>query len=1239
VCFLDWARCCLQWTYELQSIATGEAATEFLVFKECEENTLNVLYGCVSSETAATLLSSTISSCFAFEVSSSEAAVKRDAVNWPRVLLFARRACDAKKWADVKGSERAVLVAALHSGLCSPHVAREPQIIVCIITLARFLCGCGRNATSVDDMERGYREYEKWLGQVIAGASKPFVQSLCTCLISLVPHEPARYLRANEKVLFRAPGLRGVVSDYVALARTRLFDLESSSETADLAGQATKVVKCGASRAIAEVARFVAEFAIGGNVIPVSLVRQMNFHRHNFRSVLLEPLLAPDLMPPPSFLEELFPKAGILEFNQQRIAMIKVMAFERKDKAIKRAEAEPAISAIKLQMEKQVANKSSNYEKNADAGEHGALSNESTTLALLQGLWYALDVSSGCGGRRLQCAAYQADSKRISSILASRFASAGRAESESMLSVVDSTLEDVLRVITARSLCRPHNTCYMLQGRVQRCGMRHFEQVVPWIRVLLLDVFCDLRLARFRRAIQHRLLVLLCLPNRGGSRNYGAGLGAFVYTLSTLQNEAALFDLAYVLVDVGTTKMQRMADVVACELAVNDAQMLRQSSQYAIAFAKLVLAEAQDADGDGQMFPRQKVATGKENVAPLSAVPCEGDDMLYSQPSPGDLFDSEGRVNRRSRMTCLPSALVNLLRWLLSSTWRLCFRSQPSISSRFGTTGIGGANNDDPTELFREALSVLQSPLLTCVKLNTRVWTEFDIRAGWGCEHRAFNVFRRFSLAKEGCVASVVGDVAAAIAIRCGTQNRCDLLDDTMGKSGLLFPGWLVLALASLSRDSSTASEQADFSLSPIVRAVDGCVVEAGNSNGNATVGMMLDIIGHLPGHLYFGRSTFDSVCEHVAKTLAPSVWPCSEGVARTVVNSYLSWAALDTAHGGRREEPPLLVVACLAIHWASLGKLPTVKKLLQNGDGPDTLVGRAKDLWTLVSAVYGLDNPLLSTQGKSCEFDLAESLPSTLDCLERDRVAFAVVLLYMPYVVQVPTRALTAGFCSSRLRLLFKWLGENDSRCDIAAVVDLVSFMATVLPLSGAYRQDAYRMLRSERWSMIILQETICARLELCSAAACESACLLGRGGSDWKTESTAVVNAFGFQERHPGLDVLNPVSRCRIVSALGLIHDASWSLVVKSRDPSQLLEKFVEAAVFLGQTKRRAFLQTAASTDKSSSDSTLSTLLPSLEAGIDVAFSRLLRHTACDLTQIDPDLSKLDPVLWRRIESSRPV
>lgn len=1222
-----------------------------------EEKALDALYGCISSDDAAQIFSSIFASVFCEMDMTKGCFMTVESVSWPRVLLLARRACDSRHWADVHGSERASIESMLHTVLCSPHAAREHRIVAGVLVIVRFLCFCGRNTESVDDMERGYREYEKWLGQVTAGASKVAVQSLCSCLQSLVPIEPPRFLRAHEKVFFRALRLRDIVADYLALARARLSDVDAGSEPGGLHSRLDSLRTGITPRTSAEIARFVAEFTRGGNSLPTSLVRQMNFHRHNFRSVLLEPLLAADFSPPQSILDEDFAGGGLMEFNQQRVRLIKTMAFDRKDKAVKKSEAEHAIAAIKLRMEElnDRGNKASEKPE-----EKKQLSKDSSMFDLVDGLRLACDLSLPSDpAMLLDSDALQPVEKRIASIIASKLASASRADSKGLVSEIDLFLEAVLVLLAASGACKAKTP----EACSQPCYGGHFENGIGWVRSLSLDVLCDLRLARFRRVLQHRILLLLCVPSFEGSQANGAPLGALVYTLCSLKTEERLFDLVYVLVESESAKVRLLSDVVADELPTSHPHVLRQSSMYALSFLKLSIRN-QEKRHEQRRNAMHVEGPGKENVAPFpfsETKVCHGDDLPCSQSSTEVPHEHLHFTNGDNSAVAVPAVLVYLLRWMTSSAWRLFAREPWNNHSSTHSSHFRSSRKNVDAEgiaLFEESMALLRSPLLSSTRLDPTVWTNLELRAGWGCEANASSVLRRFALADGHGHASIIAIAAAAISIHCSSKH---MSSHGIKANGSL-PLWLLVALQSLANEAVCRAPIQDSkditatSASPMMTEFDLRISQGVAWDcARAATAVFLDVLGHLPGPVYFGRSSSDSVCAHISEKIAFHAWPCSKSATRTLVNAYLSWEESHSVSNRSLKDPPLIIVAGLALHWQALKDIPAIRLSTLTQDYP-TLARKAQSLWSLVSSAMGFRSAERN-QGLSLAEDFrgkAFDFETILD----DPLAFALVLVYAPFFALAFSGRYTPDGCVSHFKLLLRKLIDK-SLFGLATMLDTIAVLFAILPLSCATENGFGPEFETSSLSLRFLAHTVSARLELCNGDD-ETLCILGEGTRDWLSKSDDVFSALGFAREStcevPDLGRLESTTvtadagqaanqlvrlrlaqllvRCRIAGALGLLSNEAWANLIRIKDPNRLLSDVVDTAIFLKRQKYDLCSQSNLSRKRLLVAETFIKLVPELEEGIIRSVDRLLMVTTCVTANVhSSDLQKLDPALWRRI------
>lgn len=1165
------------WTRELFGIASGESVGDFLPFRETEETALEALFGSVSPMIAGQVFLSTLSSIFQdIPAQEVEPGVAGCPVNWPRALLLARRSCDSRKWNDVESSERASFSGCLHAALCAPHVARQPRLVSYILVVTRYLFRCSRNEKSADDIERGYREYDKWLFSVASSQSKIAVKSLCACLCDLVPVEPARYLKASVKIFLRAHRVTDVVKDYIVLARTRIADIESSNDGQHGAEPSGNLAADLAVKAASDVARFVAEFTRAGNVIPSSLVRQMNFHRHHFRTKLLEPLLSSDLRPENSYLEEEFPDTGLRGFNEQRVCMVKMMAFERKDKAVSRAEAEKAIAGIKEQMAKSGAIDMGEMPVQDDAVE---LTIESSVPQMVCGIARACVVES-----RASCALSpslsNASATRIAGLLSSKLASLGRAEGGDLFGIVSELLHASLSAIASS---QDSSWGQVETERRDGGGLNCRSAVVPlletcqtWICLFVRDVLGDCRLARLRRAFQHRLLLLLCKQSELLSVSHIKALSVLTFCLTALSEEPCLQDLVFVLEGGMPTQMRHLVDVIASQLDVGSEQTIMHSFRFAVTYLELVLS---------QPFPKTTLQTSvkagpaaleKENMSPTAAcledepavIPCSQSTSRQGEEGLGNSAPARGFVNY------LPAGFVQLLRWVMSCLWRL----------RVAPSSLGGDCANDLIDLVSGAVTVLESSVCCDMDFDVDSWVTFELRAGWGCEAEAADVVRRYVISSRMKRSSVLGSVARAIAER----ERGQAENDQHRSSSA--PYWLTLALGSVARDGvsldkgykcpSRGSAGFLWSVECLAVKIRQALCAA------AAIDTMFRTLAHLPAEFYFELCPPDIVAQHIPMALAPLLWPFSSTVVRVLLVAFLE----------RKDPAPDIcaipaLTAAVACHWPSLRESSAVVETAISASRPARLLSQAEAIWAAVNGSIDRENiPFGTASGTGFA-------SAALDVLREERSAFASALVVLPFLEAQRRASFTCDCWASRLSVFMKSVYGSADVGPAFDLMDNVAELSARSPFVGAARMDALHAVRWDEWSMASLVVVMEARMELCDAADAAMFKFDASNVDDLSSVSVALED-LGLRgllpEKHSansqsrkgpergrpslssnpgstGANLIGTLSKGRMVAAYAKLSEVAWSRLVRMHDAGGDVEVFllllIDFAVFLSR------------------------------------------------------------------------
>jgi hypothetical protein len=1116
----------MKWTRELSSIATAALETKHMGLKRYEADALEVLLGCIGPADASKVAISLVTSVFGGDQFSGYDARISPALNWPRVMYLVRRFCDSRRWSDVSGSERSSAEACLTTALASPLAASNPKRVTVVLAIARFMYRCGRNTDIEEDVERGLREYDRWLGRMAQCIPKGSIKALCVCLGELAPVEPVRYLRSSLKIFSGVHLVHDFVREYTAVVKIRLRELDADSCTS---GPPTSIqtpaARAGAvAKAVADVSKFVAEFSRNGGRIPTTLVRLMNFHRYYFRSQLLEHLLSRDLSPSTHFLQREFPHGGLADFNKQRISMLKVMAFDRKDKAVTEAEARSAMDSIRtvdsiLRTEgsTRTEKKSSSIDSPTESSPIGELISSVATIVR------KLD-SAGLGSCR---DGLDEERDRICRLLATRLAVASRDDAGGIIDTASSFLCSVLDCVGHHSPLSSHSAeAAELSGVEFVPGVRPLSKNVfwnrrapdadfqewaritcSWLRVLLCGVVADCRLARFRRALQGRLLLAICVQCDQLSQLQVLSCAVVIYAISGLSHEDGLHDLTIVMVEHRLPRAQEVSDIVAENLCVDSPAQIRRSSQYAIFYARLVMSQPYPVTFE--RWGKDRFTNDRTELLLACGVGDGAEGSATGERSTGgtayaSLPNDPLRSTQESDTQCnyLPSSLILLLRWVSTCPWRLL----ASDAHRTAIIDSGKAERQKPGRIHcasfpasdpalgiavtREIIELLQSPCCSSIKLDVGRWTWYEIRAGSGRVQEAEDILFRF--AASSCKCHVLAAVARSI-VKYVIESKCER--DMVGVVG----SWLQMACLvvandqtadiscpSCRKDRMTSNAKPKALDHPFMEAFELCSAEESDISFTAC-SAYIDILRLLPPELYFGCAPSCSVHRHLSQSVIPVLWPLSEVTTKTFSSGYIAWE-LRRSHQETRCEPPLALSVACATYWNSLERAAIFKQALSSSP-LSHLLKRAKALIPVVTSpltfnvtannldVIGGDSlygsqlqPLPNADGASCE--------SGLEFILRHHPAEAGAALAsgaMRMANRTSSHQLAPLQASMRL-FLARLTSLEDRRT--LEILDVIIDILARYPMAKVFRLNDIERMRADDLSMAVLIEAVRARL-----------------------------------------------------------------------------------------------------------------------------------------------------------------
>lgn len=562
----------LKWPTGLVELATGRNESKLFQFGEDESSALLSLYSLLTPGQAIRFASKVIDSPSNFGDNTS----KKPSNCWPNLILLVRRASENGLRRDSKASYLTSLHAALSGILASAFTSRCFSTLAVVLTLARCFTRISVKRADVSNVEYGARGFCLWLQQVLTTASRANIRMMCQVLSQLVPYEPLNYLRSIISTLRRKTELWDSIREYVTLSRKRMSDLEMQSR----APKGLTAAKTDCPQSVINVVNYVHEFSRKDGHLPARLVREMNFHRYYFRANVAETLLSPELLPPAELLRSKFPRGRLKEFNSYRISMIRLIAFERKDRIITCREATEAIA---------------NIEKGATSEEEGRKADEERDAAPiqnpvdLQGLLEELIRIEGqsTGGRELS---------KIDERLLSCLQEIQREPPDEFSSSVRTLLTLILSKIVPK----------MTLSGSSATGT---EGSFTWLETFASRVLQNSNLKLVLAALHHQIVLLLCAQIDDISSRNLIRLAILVHSLDKSSKRSKLSHTAI--------KKRSIIGTIAADLQLDDGAKLEKTLYFVVYYLTAATSTIHDdlCVGEGQKmncFAREELDGANE---------------------------------------------------------------------------------------------------------------------------------------------------------------------------------------------------------------------------------------------------------------------------------------------------------------------------------------------------------------------------------------------------------------------------------------------------------------------------------------------------------------------------------------------------------------------------------------------------------------------------------------------------
>lgn len=1008
----------------------SQKPSEFLANGTQEEQALINLFKELSPNAMISLVSEFISTITTQSGTSSKCSL---AGRFPRICLLVRSTGALENHDNLEASAH-IIENALLSALCSMQLATDGASQAMLLTLARFFF------SPKDVTANSVRAYEKWFLNVLKSAPKPSEKHLLESLKHLVPLEPLRYLKCHIRCFRRVPSWMELSRNYVALARTRVKDLDTARSRANGSPARDPGADADAKKAAAEeVCKYVADFHHGdGKSVPPSLVRQMNFHRYNFRNKILPTLVAPDANPPLEIVQREFARGGIREFDRRRIALIKILAYERKDRTITKDEADECIPKIKAHM----CNRDSGSRKAPivskaliEISEKSALSEMFEEFCNASGCRLDFD----CDGDFINADAPLGVEEEEQGML--RWKKACKLLTEKLVSLEDLAQgsADVLQLIAdhVQISAAAHDPFNVQPNGVPVNELERNQHaqlwvaVKPWMVRLITRVLCRNSLCKLWETLKMQTVASLCLQSSNLSVKQIIGIAVFMYAVVVCSEAIDRNGLPFLQTKNGGS-LTHLVTAAAESLPLDFAQHVLNSTRFAVTYIMLVVSSSQ-----------------VPVVRPF-ATPVQGPD--------GNMHLSENDQDPLAS-TRLPGELVKIVHWVLCAPWRL-----HSLSVNVRKQMEADISTHDLVTVLKKALSVTQVlQVFKCKRFGIEDWLLLEMRTGWGRPDEVANILNKFRV-NESSGITIVKQVACMIA-RCTVQ-------------GASYPSWIVLGLAEYASGAGcfASSEKRTESLS---RMVDECF-QVGGPDASL---ILIQIAKSLPAELYFAGESVSYVYMHIEQALSPSVWPFSHAMVRFLLSAINANQVPSDDVQLLAQTPPATLVADLA-HYSSLS-LPARRCYEEQLNTLDSSWSALHSQVKTFRKVFEMlqshgresvdDTPALGTQALGTQAP-GNGLSDAQRAVQQYPETLALGILR--------TAANGGSFAISEVGARIEWLVGVLGGTITADVLDVAADVAAQLPVARARCSPSGLCSDIEMWAAPILQEVLRCRIRLCTSA-----------------------------------------------------------------------------------------------------------------------------------------------------------
>lgn len=816
------------WTVELSGLATGRAVQEYLPGGHDEAIALDALLMTVSVDLAARLFTECLTTALQSDAEPDTTLSRAGPTVWARVAALAARVA-----LDPDG--RGLAAGTLAATLSSPAVKRDAHGAAVVICLARRVLALRAEGEGIDERAEAY---EQWLREVVLG-TPVVLDTIIPALTELLPVDSLRFLRVSHRVFtVRNPTFRPA-AEYIALVRTRVYDLDplpghenGEREMKDVTNDTPD------KKALLDVVRIVKEFAKMRREapakkkveIPSLLKRQMNFHRYHFRKYIAGVLLSADV---PSMCDKVSDVAlGMMvdEFENNRMELIRAIAFRRKDHAIAPTEANNALKDIKEALRSRAERAAPRALQSLDGkkAEASRLSKDSSIGELLFSLLLheagkalsdkdakpiAADDPPGKGIllRKLRTMAESATTPTEQAQLAADIL-------QEISSAVQKAEADGIGVQLSRL------TFDSRDERLKTCTTWWSQtgRVLIWF---MTNVLADDRVAVVQRPMLYQLFYLSAARHGALSESGLLTLTSILVVLVVVQSNPALTDLCFTPVAPKALRLRHISALVTWTMPLTTPARI--SATATLALYAVPLLHAADC-------------------CQLSAA-----DFSLTLADARDAKRPDFGTSNEE----LSSALTDILRWIVCNPWRLS-ESTETVDHGEPETLV------DFTGLLENIIGFILSEGLNELKsVNIERLLDLEARCGWGKKEAILTLLRQLAcsgISPEKLINSAVSFVSEATE---GQRSK---------------PAWILEAIVLFSDENTGCVEDKSSNESP------AAAVEAVTKKFRAQTALqMLDIFAAMDRCYFCG---LDNVDDHITRVLVRKLWPLPRRVVGYII-------------------------------------------------------------------------------------------------------------------------------------------------------------------------------------------------------------------------------------------------------------------------------------------------------------------------------------------------------------------